>query len=146
MIQLLCYIVTYFFVVYFFDQNERINLMAKTKIDEEKLIALVKANTPVADIASQLGIDSIAYAKSKVKDALVKISTPDYPGLYVGRGSSGASGSKIQPKLTKKGAINLNKRLFDSWEVKPPEGTIVIMKVSRDKTKITLALGEASDE
>ena len=141
MVAYLCYL-----IVYFSDKNERIVLMAKTKIDEEKLIALVKANTPVGEIASQLGIDSIAYAKSKVKDTLVKINTPDYPGLYVGRGSSGASGSKIQPKLTKKGAINLSKRLLDSWDVKPPEGTKVEMKVNRDKSKITLTLGETSDE
>ena len=49
--------------------------------------------------------------------------------------------SQIQPKFTKNGAINLNKKLLDSWDVKPSFGTQVAMKVSRDKTKITLLLG-----
>ena len=87
----------------------------------------------------------MAYARTKVKEALAKKAAADYPDLFVGRGGIGAAASQIQPKLTKKGAINLNKKLLDSWEVKPPEGTVVQMKVSRDKTKITLMIGDESE-
>lgn len=120
--------------------------MARKTVDEKKLMELVKANTPVDEIAKQLKIESMAYAKSKVKDAIAKMQAADYPGLFVGRGGSGAGAVKIQPKFSKKGAINLNKKLLDSWEIMPPEGTSIEMKVSRDKTKITLQLGEASEE
>ena len=115
--------------------------MAKNKIDEEKLMELVKAQTPVADIAKQLGIDSMAYARTKVKEAIAKQQAADYPDLFVGKGAAAVS-SQIQPKLTKKGSINLNAKLLDSWGINPPEGTAIDMKVSRDKTKITLILGE----
>lgn len=115
--------------------------MARTKIDEEKLLELVKANTPVTEIAKHLGIDSMAYARSKVKEALAKQAAADYPDLFVGKGAVAVS-SQMQPKLSKKGAINLNSKLLDSWGINPPEGIAVQMKVSRDKTKITLILGE----
>ena len=46
--------------------------MARKTIDEDKLMELVNANTPVGEIAKQLGIDSMAYARSKVKEALAK--------------------------------------------------------------------------
>ena len=114
-------------------------------VDEEKLMELVKAQTPVAEIASKLGIDSMAYARTKVKEAIAKQAAADYPDLFVGKGGIGAGASQIQPKLSKKGSINLNKKLLDSWDVKPPEATVITMKVSRDKTKITLQLGEAED-
>ena len=119
--------------------------MARKTVDEDKLMELVNANTPVGDIAKQLGIDSMAYARTKVKEALAKKSAADYPDLFVGKGGIGAGATQIQPKLTKKGAINLNKKLLDSWDVKPAVGTPVSMKVSRDKTKITLLLGDESD-
>lgn len=118
--------------------------MPKTKIDEEKLMELVKAQTPVADIAKQLGIDSMAYARTKVKEAIAKQQAADYPDLFVGKGATAVS-SNIMPKLSKKGSINLNKKLLDSWGIDLPEGTAVQMKVSRDKTKITLILGEGDD-
>ena len=118
--------------------------MARKTVDEDKLMELVNSNTPVGEIAKQLGIDSMAYARTKVKEALAKKAAADYPDLFVGRGGIGAA-SQIQPKLTKKGAINLNKKLLDSWDVKPAVGTPVAMKVSRDKTKITLVLGDESE-
>ena len=118
--------------------------MARKTVDEEKLMELVKAQTPVAEIASKLGIDSMAYARTKVKEAIAKQAAADYPDLFVGKGSVGGA-SQIQPKLTKKGSINLNKKLLDSWDVKPPEGTVITMKVSRDKTKISLQLGDGKD-
>ena len=117
--------------------------MARKTVDEDKLMELVNANTPVGEIAKQLGIDSMAYARTKVKEALAKKAAADYPDLFVGRGGIGAAASQIQPKLTKNCAINLNKKLLDSWGVKPAIGTPVAMKVSRDKTKITLILGES---
>lgn len=120
--------------------------MARAKIDEDKLMELVKANTPVGEIASQLGIDNMAYARTKVKDTLAKMASADYPDLFVGRGGSGAAASKILPKISKKGSINLSKKLLDSWDIKPPEGTPVQMKVSRDKSRITLLLGDAEDD
>ena len=95
--------------------------------------------------AIQLGIDSMAYARTKVKEALAKKAAADHPDLFVGKDGIGAAASQIQPKLTKKGAINLNKKLLDSWDVKPAVGTPVSMKVSRDKTKITLLLGDESE-
>jgi hypothetical protein len=119
--------------------------MPRKTVDEDKLMELVNANTPVGEIAKQLGIESMAYARTKVKEALAKKSAADYPGLFGGRGGIGSAASQIQPKLTKKGAINLNKKLLDSWDVKPSVGTTVAMKVSRDKTKITLLLGDESD-
>ena len=119
--------------------------MARAKIDEEKLMELVKANTPVSEIAEKLGIDSPAYAKAKVKDAIAKINAAEYPGLFVGRGGSGTA-SKVQPKLSKKGSLNLSKKLLESWGIMPAAGTQLEMKVSRDKTKITLQLGEDSGD
>ena len=119
--------------------------MARKTVDEERLMELVNANIPVGEIAKQLGIDSMAYARTKVKEALAKKAAADYPDLFVGKGGVGAAASQIQPKLTKKGAINLNKKLLDSWDVKPSVGTSVAMKVSRDKTKITLVLGDESE-
>ena len=60
---------------------------AKRKtIDEEKLMELVKAQTPVAEIASKLGIDSMAYARTKIKEAIAKQAAADYPDLFVGQG------------------------------------------------------------
>jgi len=118
--------------------------MPKTKIDEEKLMELVKAQTPVAEIAKQLNIDSMAYARNKVKEAIAKQAAADYPDLFVGKGGAAAS-SQIQPKLSKKGSIGLNKKVLESWGITPPEGTKIEMKVSRDKTKITLILGEGGD-
>ena len=118
--------------------------MARKKVDEEKLMELVKANTPVGEIAKILKIDNMAYARQKVKDAIAKQAASDYPELFVGKGG-GAAASQIQPKLSKKGSINLNKKLLESWGVAPPENTAITMKVSRDKTKITLQLGEGSD-
>lgn len=115
--------------------------MARQKIDEEKLMLLVKSQTPVSDIAKELGIDSMAYARTKVKEAIAKQAASDYPDLFVGKGSS-ASASQVQPKLSKKGSINLSRNLLESWGINPPEGTPVQMKVSRDKTKITLVLGD----
>ena len=117
-------------------------LFEVSTISGETHMELVNANTPVGEIAKQLSIDSMAYARTKVKEALAKKAAADYPDLFVGKGAVGAAASQIQPKLTKKGAINLNQKLLDSWDVKPPEGTVVQMKVSRDKTKITLILGE----
>lgn len=49
--------------------------------------------------------------------------------------------AKLQPKLSKSESINLNRKLLASWGINPPEGTAVQMKVSRDKSKITLILG-----
>lgn len=120
--------------------------MARKKVDEEKLLALVKAGTPVSEIAKQLKIDNMAYARQKVKDAIAKQAAADYPELFVGKGGGAAAVSQIQPKLSKKGSINLNKKLLESWGVAPPEDIAITMKVSRDKTKITLQLGEGSDE
>ena len=120
--------------------------MARQIIDEETLLKLVKAGTPVEEVAEKLKIGNMNYARSKVKEALAKINAADYPGLFVGRGGGGAPSSNIQPKLSKKGSINLSKKLLDSWEIKPPEGTPIDMKVSRDKSKITLILGESSDD
>jgi len=116
----------------------------RTKIDEEKLMELVKAQTPVAEIAKQLGIDSMAYARTKVKETIAKQQAADYPDLFVGKGGAAVS-SQVQPKLSKKGSISLNKKLLDSWGIDVPEGTKVEMKVSRNKSKITLILGEGGD-
>jgi hypothetical protein len=88
---------------------------------------------------------TLPYARTKIKEYFAKKAAADYPDLFVGRGGMGVAASQIQPKLTKKGTINLNKKLLDSWDVKPPVGTSVAMKVSRDKTKITLVLGDESE-
>jgi len=115
--------------------------MAKAKVDEDKLMELVKTQTPVVEIAKQLGIDNMAYARTKVKEAIAKQAAADYPDLFVGKGGA-APTSQIQPKLSKKGSIILNKKLLDSWGIMPTEDTPIQMKVSRDKSKITLILGE----
>jgi hypothetical protein len=130
--------------MYLICPNRKVFNMAKAKIDENKLAKLVDAGTAVDEIASQLGM-TLPYARTKVKEYFAKKAAADYPGLFGGRGGGGVAASQIQPKLSKKGAINLNKKLLDSWDVKPPEGTVVQMKVSRDKTKITLVLGDESE-
>ena len=49
----------------------------------------------------------MAYARTKVKEALAKKAAADHPDLFVGKDGVGAAASQIQPKLTQKGAINL---------------------------------------
>ena len=118
--------------------------MPKAKIDEKKLAKLIDAGTEVGEIASQLGM-TVPYARTKIKEYFAKKAAADYPGLFGSRGGGSVAASQIQPRLSKKGAINLNRKLLDSWDVKPALGTPVQMKVSRDKTKITLLLGDDSE-
>ena len=70
---------TYLWIIHTDPQpfEERLPNMARKTVDEDKLMELVNANTPVGEIAKQLGIDSMAYARTKVKEALAKKAAAD---------------------------------------------------------------------
>jgi hypothetical protein len=122
--------------------------MPKKKIDEKLLMKMIKDGMHVDEIAANLGIKNMNYARTKVKEAYAKLNIPDYPGLFPGKGSGGGGGMRmrIQPKITAKKAINLTNPILSSWGIHLYNETEVTMSVNRPKNKITLSLNDEKVE